>query len=87
MNYIALIHKDKSSDYGVSFPDFPGCISTGKTLEQARAMALEAIIGHIFVLKEMGETIPSPSTLEEIMSDQENKEAIAFLVKRLAIGA
>ncbi len=25
MNYIALIHKDRKSDYGVSFPDFPGC--------------------------------------------------------------
>jgi len=34
MNYIALIHKEENSDYGVSFPDFPGCISAGETLEQ-----------------------------------------------------
>ncbi len=26
MKYIALIHKEEKSDYGVSFPDFPGCI-------------------------------------------------------------
>jgi hypothetical protein len=27
MEYIAYLHKDKNSDYGVSFPDFPGCIT------------------------------------------------------------
>jgi predicted RNase H-like HicB family nuclease len=26
-NYIALIHKDADSDYGVSFPDFPGVVT------------------------------------------------------------
>ena len=29
--YIALIHKEPGSDYGVSFPDLPGVISAGKT--------------------------------------------------------
>lgn len=81
MNYIALIHKEENSDYGVSFPDFPGCISAGATLEQAKTMAQEALIGHINVLKEMGEQIPAPSTLEEIMSCLENRSAIAFLVE------
>jgi len=37
--YIALIHKEPDSDYGVSFPDLPGCISAGLTLDEARAMA------------------------------------------------
>jgi predicted RNase H-like HicB family nuclease len=30
--YIALIHKDASSDYGVSFPDLPGCVTAGVDL-------------------------------------------------------
>lgn len=81
MNYIALIHKEENSDYGVSFPDFPGCVSAGATLEQAKTMAQEALIGHINILKEMGEQIPAPSTLEEIMSCLENRSAIAFLVE------
>jgi predicted RNase H-like HicB family nuclease len=29
--YIGLIHKDANSDYGVSFPDFPGCIQSART--------------------------------------------------------
>lgn len=81
MNYIALIHKEKNSDYGVSFPDFPGCISAGETLEQAKTMAQEAVISHINILKEMNEQVPSPTTLEEIMSCHENRSAIAFLVQ------
>jgi predicted RNase H-like HicB family nuclease len=32
MDYIAYLHKDRDSDFGVSFPDFPGCITAGKTL-------------------------------------------------------
>ncbi len=35
MEYIAYLHKDRHSDYGVSFPDFPGCITAGKTLDEA----------------------------------------------------
>jgi HicB_like antitoxin of bacterial toxin-antitoxin system len=35
MEYIAYLHKDRSSDYGLSFSDFPGCITAGKTLDEA----------------------------------------------------
>ncbi|MBV8450385.1 MAG: type II toxin-antitoxin system HicB family antitoxin [Hyphomicrobiales bacterium] len=46
-HYIALIHKDRESDFGISFPDFPGCISAGSTLEEAASMAAEALSGHV----------------------------------------
>ncbi len=81
MNYIALIHKEEGSDYGVSFPDFPGCISAGVTLEEAKTMAQEAVVSHINVLKEMHEPVPAPTSLEEIMTCPENRSAIAFLVE------
>jgi predicted RNase H-like HicB family nuclease len=81
MKYIALIHKEKNSDYGVSFPDFPGCVSAGETLEQAKVMAKEAVISHIEILKEMHEQVPAPTSLEEIMACSDNRSAIAFLVE------
>lgn len=81
MNYIALVHKDKGSDYGVSFPDFPGCVSAGSTLEEAKVMAEEALVGHIQLLKELKKKLPAPSTLEEIMSCPENRSAIAFIIE------
>jgi len=78
--YIALIHKEDGSDYGVSFPDLPGCITAGRDLDEARAMAQEALALHLEGLSEDGEPLPEPSSLEAIMRDRENRDAVAFLV-------
>lgn len=78
--YIALIHKDAGSDYGVSFPDFPGCVTAGATLDEARDMAAEALALHLNGLVEDGEAVPEPSSLEEIMTDQVNRDGVAVLV-------
>jgi predicted RNase H-like HicB family nuclease len=78
--YLALIHKDPSSDFSVSFPDFPGCVTAGKSIEEARLMAEEALAFHIEGMIEDGEQIPAPSSLDEIMKVRENREAVAFLV-------
>ncbi len=78
--YIAAIHKDEAADYGVSFPDFPGCITAGTTLEEARTMANEALQGHLKLSREYGDTIPEPSTLEEIKAMQGFQDAEAFFV-------
>src|SRR3954453_9778731 len=78
--YIAYLHKDKNSDYGVSFPDFPGCITAGSSLEEARRMAVEALAFHIQGMREDGEDIPEASTLDDLRSDPAMKGAVAFLV-------
>ena len=78
--YVALIHKEVDTDFGVSFPDFPGCITAGSTLEEARAMAEEALAFHIEGMIEDGEAIPAPSSLDEIMKIRENRDAVAVLV-------
>ena len=79
-NYIALIHKDPDSDYSVSFPDLPGCITAGVTIDEARTMAEEALALHLEGLAEDGQPIPAPSSLEDIMSDPENRSAVAALI-------
>jgi predicted RNase H-like HicB family nuclease len=78
--YIALLRKDPESDFGVDFPDFPGCITAGSTLEETRLMAHEALEAHIECMLELGQMIPEPSSLDEVMADPENAEAIPFLV-------
>ena len=77
--YIGLIHKDAGSDYGVSFPDFPGLATAGTTLDDARCMAEEALALHLEGLAEDG-AIPEPSTLESIMADPVNRDGVAILV-------
>ena len=93
--YIATVHKDKDSDYGVQFYNFLGCISSvGETIEEAQIMATEALNGHIEFMLEDGDSIPNPSPLEIIILDDDYKDAItslmchcviAFLVINVAI--
>src|ERR1700723_302087 len=79
MDYIAYLHKDRKSDFGVSFPDFPGCITAGKTLEEASRMASEALAFHIQGMIEDGEEVPEPSKLDDIAKDAAKHGAIAFM--------
>jgi predicted RNase H-like HicB family nuclease len=79
--FIALIHKDAESDYGVSFPDLPGCVTAGRTLDEARTMAAEALALHLEGLAADGAAIPEPSSLEPIMAEAANRDAVAFLVE------
>lgn len=81
--FIALLRKDQSSDYGVDFPDFPdfpGCVTAGKTLEEARNAAVEALTFHIEGMRDDGDEIPRPSSLDNIMNNPDNQEAVVFIV-------
>ena len=79
-DYIAIIYKDKKSDFGVSFPDFPGCITAGRTIDEAKDMAKEALDLQIEGMREEGLAIPSPSSLECIKANPEYKNADAVMI-------
>ena len=79
-NYIAIVDKEAGTDFGVSFPDFPGCITAGKDIDEAKDMAQEALTLHIQGMLEDGDQLPDPSRLEEIMSDPDYANAVAYLV-------
>jgi predicted RNase H-like HicB family nuclease len=78
--YIGLVHKDEGSSYGVSFPDFPGCITGGDTLDEAAKEAPDALGFHIRGMMKDGEPIPAPSSLDALMADPDNAGAIAIAV-------
>jgi len=64
MNYPIVIHKDLKSDYGVTVPDLPGCFSAGSSLDEAIAMAQEAIELHLEGMIEEGLPVPHPGKIE-----------------------
>lgn len=80
MDYIAIIHKENDSDYGVSFPNFPGCVTGGRTLEEAKDLAADALQFHVKGMREDGDAIPHPSDLDTIMQDADFQDGVAFLV-------
>jgi len=71
MFYLALIHKEADSDYGVSFPDFPGCVAAGATFEAAVEAAIEALGLHVEGMRADGAAIPGPSHFDEIMAAED----------------
>ena len=80
-SYLAFIHKDPDSDYTVTFPDFPTCITAGGTLDEARDMAREALPFHVEGLLADGEQLPDSMSLEQALAaDPMGRDAVAFLV-------
>lgn len=55
---IAILPGDQEFAWGVEVPDLPGCFSAGDDLDDAIAMARQAIEGHLQVLAEDGGPIP-----------------------------
>ena len=62
-HYIGIVHKDKGSDFGVSFPDFPGAVTAASSLDEAIEMAAEALALHVEGMLAEGEAIPEPLDL------------------------
>jgi predicted RNase H-like HicB family nuclease len=61
MKYAVIIEKGPNN-YSAYVPDMPGCVSTGKTLEEIEVNIREAIALHMEGLQQEGESIPEPST-------------------------
>ena len=59
------MHKETEGGYTVTVPALPGCITYGENVDDAIAMAKEAIELYIEDLQERGEVVPDDSqTLE-----------------------
>lgn len=70
--YIAVIHKDTASAFGVHFPDIPGCFSAADSFEQVVPNAVEAL-----TLFAEDSILPQPRSLEAIREDKNVREALA----------
>jgi predicted RNase H-like HicB family nuclease len=80
MKYPVLIHKESSSDFGVTVPDLPGCYSAGTTMEEALENAHEAVLTHVEGLLMDQEPIPTPSSVESLLPEWNEKGAVWALV-------
>ncbi len=82
-HYVALVH-GKPGAYGISFPDFPGCVSAGASVDLAIQRGTDALHFHMEGMVEDGEPIPAPSAVEDIRTNRELagdlREAIITLV-------
>jgi len=81
-HYIALIHKDADSCYGVSFPDVPGVITAGDTIDEAMHQASEVleIAAEDWQNPDGSKSFPPPRTIDELRADAEFQEDVTDAV-------
>ena len=77
--YFAIVHKDRDSVYGVSFPDLSGAFSAADEEEDIIANAMEAL-----ELYAEDAELPEPSTIEAVVATPQIREELAagaFIVR------
>lgn len=78
--YPAVIDRS-ASGFGVSFPDFPGCVAAGATVQEAAVNAEAALGLHLEGMGAGGDTIPPPSRLEDIEHVEGAEDVARILVR------
>ena len=61
---------EEGGGYYVRFPDLPGCITTGKDLNDALAMAADVLPLWLITAEDAGETVAAPSDLRSILHEE-----------------
>ena len=64
MNQYVVFFENSSTGYGAYAPDLPGCVATGRTLDETRQRMAQAIEMHLTAMREDGDSIPEPSYFE-----------------------
>jgi predicted RNase H-like HicB family nuclease len=83
--YIGLLFEDPVGGFGVSFPDLPGCLAIGATLEGTRKEAAESLALHLATLASFGSPVPLASSIESILADPENCVGFAVVISCLEV--
>ncbi|MDX8482284.1 type II toxin-antitoxin system HicB family antitoxin [Mesorhizobium sp. VK24D] len=79
-HYVGLVHKNGDSDFGVSFPDFPGVVTAGATLDEVRELAEQALAFHVEGLIDDGDAVPEPASCQQAIADKDHRELTAIMV-------
>ena len=66
VKYRVVIEQDEDGVFVAECPSLPGCISQGKTRDEAVANIRDAMSGYLASLKKHGEPVPPPITEELI---------------------
>ncbi|MEA2756023.1 MAG: hypothetical protein QOJ54_2312 [Aliidongia sp.] len=79
--YFAAIVEAGNHGYGAYFPDLLGCVSAGKSVEDAARNAEEALALHLAGMMEDGEAIPTPTAPEALRPIEGSIEVARMLIR------
>ena len=79
--YPAVIDRS-ASGFGVTFPDFPGCVANGASPNEAALNAEAALALHVQSMAKDGDALPVPSSLDDI-EEVEGADDVARILVRV----
>ena len=80
--YVALIRKDRYTDYWIDIPDLPGCVASGKTEEEAKANFEQALELHPETIRENGNfSLPEPRSCDDVLSSEEDSYMTDYIIE------
>lgn len=74
--YPAVFTYEGGYEIAVTFPDLPGCVTSGNDDPDALAMAKDALGGHLWCLEKDGDDIPAPSRLCDLKLRKNERAAL-----------
>jgi predicted RNase H-like HicB family nuclease len=80
MRYLIIIEKGEKN-YGAYAPDLPGCITTGKTVEETKRNMREALGLHLAGMVAEGEKTPEPCCVADYVEAQATSDSDIFWVQ------
>jgi len=83
--YLVVYAKCQDSNFAGYAPDVPGCISSGKTLEEMRRMMKEALTFHLEGVADDGDPIPVPHTTQVDFKDEDFEGVEYFVVEHMDV--
>ena len=78
MLYPVIVHKEPSTDYGITVPDFPGVFSGGTLLDEALANVQDAI--ETYFEGEEVQSLPAPTPLDAVIASEAAHSGAVVLV-------
>lgn len=72
---IGLVHEEDGA-YGISFPDFPGVISGGASLDEAIARGTSTLAFHVGGMVDDGDDLPIIRSLSDLRKDRDFREDV-----------
>ena len=74
--YPVVFTYEDGYEIAVTFPDLPGCTSSGENEAEALEMAKDALGGHLWCLEKDGDEIPTPSRLCDVKLEVNERAAL-----------
>ena len=81
VGYYPAVVDRSAGGFGITFPDFPGCVSAGSTLDETIERGHNALAAHVELTIEHDEPVPEPSPIDDIDEDGDGEVVLKTLVR------